>query len=102
MNYRGISIAGVLQVILAFALSTGILLLFFGAVNVETASLANLNPLFAEHRSPAMSILAILAISPFLFVGFDTVPQAVSYTHLYVWEPRAGLFPFVGQGSGGC
>lgn len=76
MNYRGISIAGVLQVILAFALSTGILFLFFGAVNVETASLANLNPLFAEQRSPAMSILAILAISPFLFVGFDTVPQA--------------------------
>ena len=76
MNYRGISIAGVLQVILAFALSVGILLLFFGAINVDTASVGNLNPLFAEYRSPFTSVLAIVAISPFLFVGFDTVPQA--------------------------
>ncbi len=76
MNYRGVSIAGTLQIILAFALSIGILLLFFGANSVETASLQNMNPLFAEHRSPLSSILAILAIAPFLYVGFDTVPQA--------------------------
>lgn len=75
MNYRGISIAGTLQVILAFALSAGILLLFFGANAVETAQISNLNPVFAEGRSPMTSILAIVAIAPFLFVGFDTVPQ---------------------------
>lgn len=75
MNYRGISIAGTLQVILAFALSAGILLLFFGSTSLETAQLSNLNPVFAEGRSPMTSILAIVAISPFLYVGFDTVPQ---------------------------
>ena len=75
MNYRGISIAGTLQVILAFALSVGILLLFFGSTSLETAQLSNLNPVFAEGRSPMTSILAIVAISPFLYVGFDTVPQ---------------------------
>lgn len=75
MNYRGISIAGTLQVILAFALSAGILLLFFGSTSLETAQLSNMNPVFAEGRSPMTSILAIVAISPFLYVGFDTVPQ---------------------------
>ena len=59
----------------AFALSAGILLLFFGSNALETAQLSNLNPVFAEGRSPMTSILAIVAISPFLFVGFDTVPQ---------------------------
>ncbi len=75
MNYRGVSIAGTLQIILAFALSIGIIMVFLGANNVETAQLSNLNPLFAEHRPALSSILSILAIAPFLFVGFDTVPQ---------------------------
>lgn len=76
MNYRGVTMAGVAQVILAFCLSGGILALFLGTVSLETASLGNLQPLFAEDRSPLLSIMAIFAISPFLFVGFDTVPQA--------------------------
>ncbi len=75
MNYRGVSIAGTLQIILAFSLSIGIILVFFGANSVETAQMSNLQPLFAEHRPAASSILSILAIAPFLFVGFDTVPQ---------------------------
>jgi len=76
LNYRGVNFAGTFQVILAFMLSIGILALFFGTISLETASLSNLNPLFAESRSPFLSVLSILAIAPFLFVGFDTVPQA--------------------------
>lgn len=76
MNYRGINIAGALQVFLAFMLSGGILCLFFGTVSLDTFSLSNLKPLFAESRPALSSVLAILAIAPFLFVGFDTVPQA--------------------------
>lgn len=76
LNYRGIKFAGSFQVILAFALSVGIVALAGGALSVESSSLANLQPMFAEHRPAAMSVLSILAIAPFLFVGFDTVPQA--------------------------
>lgn len=76
LNYRGVSFAGTFQVILAFMLTVGILALFFGAVNLETASFSNMSPAFAESRSPFLSVLSILAIAPFLFVGFDTVPQA--------------------------
>ncbi|NDV22311.1 APC family permease [Desulfovibrio sp. JC022] len=76
MNYRGNSFAGKLQVALAFLLTVGIVSLFTGSASLETAELGNLLPLFAEHRSELSCVLIIFAISPFLFVGFDTVPQA--------------------------
>ena len=76
MNYRGNSFAGKLQVMLAFLLTIGIVSLFTGSASLETAQLGNLLPLFAEHRSELSCVLIIFAISPFLFVGFDTVPQA--------------------------
>ncbi|UZP66671.1 APC family permease [Desulfovibrio mangrovi] len=76
LNYRGTSFAGQFQVVLTFMLTIGILALFTGAVSLETAHMGNLLPLFAEHRSALSCVLIIFAISPFLFVGFDTVPQA--------------------------
>ena len=76
LNYRGVSFAGTFQVFLAFMLTAGILGLFFGVISLDTFSLDNLKPAFAESRPAFASILAVLAISPFLFVGFDTVPQA--------------------------
>ncbi len=77
LNYRGVSFAGTLQIILAFCLSGGILILFAGTVSLDTADFSkNLIPLFSEKQSYFASVLVILAIAPFLFVGFDTVPQA--------------------------
>ncbi|NDV27080.1 APC family permease [Desulfovibrio sp. JC010] len=84
MNYRGNSFAGKLQVMLAFLLTIGIVALFTGSASLETAQLGNLAPLFAEHRSELSCVLIIFAISPFLFVGFDTVPQAAEE---FTFEP---------------
>lgn len=75
MNYRGVSAAGKLQVVLAFMLAFGIISLFCGVNVLETAHVSNLTPLFAEGKSPFTCVLIVFAISPFLFVGFDTVPQ---------------------------
>lgn len=76
LNYRSVGMAGKLQLILAFMLTFGIVSFFFGANTLETADIGNLVPLFAENKSQAACILSIFALSPFLFVGFDTVPQA--------------------------
>jgi amino acid transporter len=76
MNFRGMNLASSLQLILAFALSIGVLLLACGSVAAPTAKLSNLFPLFAEHSSPVACVISILAITPWLFVGFDTIPQA--------------------------
>lgn len=75
MNFRGMDFASSLQLILAFALAGGILVLAVGTFSAETASLNNLNPLFAEGRSAFGCIISIVAITPWLFVGFDTIPQ---------------------------
>lgn len=76
INYRGIGFAGALQLILAFMLTFGILALFGGVLTLDTASVANLSPAFSDKRSMIACVLLVFAISPFLFVGFDTVPQA--------------------------
>lgn len=76
LNYHSISMAGKLQLILAFMLTFGIIAFFFGAATTDTASVTNLMPYFAENKSKTACVLSIFALSPFLFVGFDTVPQA--------------------------
>ena len=56
-------------------LTFGILALFGGVLTLDTASVANLSPAFSDKRSMIACVLLVFAISPFLFVGFDTVPQ---------------------------
>lgn len=75
MNFRGMDMASSLQLILAFALAGGVLVLILGSVATETSHVDNLFPLFAEGRSPVACVLSILAITPWLFVGFDTIPR---------------------------
>ena len=76
INYRGIGIAGKIQLVLAFMLTIGIVALFAGVVALDSSQLSNLTPGFSENGTPLSCVLLIFAISPFLFVGFDTVPQA--------------------------
>ncbi len=76
LNYRSVSTSGKLQLILVFMLTFGILVFFCGATTIEEASISNLVPYFAENKSQAACVMGIFAISPWLFVGFDTVPQA--------------------------
>lgn len=76
LNYRGADIVGKVQTGLAIILATGVTALVVGAVAAPTTSLANLEPLFAPDRSAIASIAAVVAIAPWLYVGFDTIPQA--------------------------
>lgn len=75
MNYRGMNAASTIQVILAIALTAGILVLASGTFLSESAKLANFEPLFSEDRHPIACVLVILALTPWLYVGFDTIPQ---------------------------
>lgn len=75
MNYKGVGAASAVQVFLAIALTVGILVLATGTGLSESASFENLQPLFNEERGWLASILVILALTPWLYVGFDTIPQ---------------------------
>ncbi len=76
LNIIGADVISKIQVALAVILAIGVAALTFGTFTADTASFSNLNPLFAENKSALASIAAVVAVAPWLYVGFDTIPQA--------------------------
>lgn len=77
INYFGVKTAAVFQSIFTvFIVATGIMLVFGSAFNGDTK---NLEPLFING---AGGIMAVLIMVPFLFVGFDVIPQVAEEVNL--------------------
>ena len=76
LSIRGVDFAGVFQTVLVFLLVSGVAVVAIAALIRPEASLAHLTPGFSPASTKLGGISAILAITPFAFVGFDTVPQA--------------------------
>ncbi|MBM7648539.1 amino acid transporter [Bacillus ectoiniformans] len=70
LNYIGVKEAAVAQVVLTSAIVLiGLLLVFGSTINGDTS---NLDPFFVDG---AAGIMGVLIMIPFLFVGFDVIPQ---------------------------
>ncbi len=76
LNYRGAQVVGSLQLLMVILLVCAVILLGGGTSLKSDVAISNIQPLFAPGKSPIVSILAVLAIAPWAFVGFDTIPQA--------------------------
>lgn len=76
LNLLGIKFAGIVQLVLSLSLTVGIIALFIFSLLSPNVSYNNLLPLFSPNNGVIKSILLIVAIAPWLFVGFDTVPQS--------------------------
>ncbi len=77
LNYVGIKPAAVFQLIaVLFLLAIGLLLLFGTFVGGSTE---NFTPLFAGGLA---GILSVVIMTPFLFVGFDVIPQSAEEINL--------------------
>lgn len=76
INYRGGVVAGSAQLFMALALVLGALIFAGSTLFTPTTSISNMQPMFAEHKSWIASVAAVVAIAPWLYVGFDTIPQA--------------------------
>ncbi len=87
MNYRGADVVGQFQLLMVVILVGSVFLLAGGAVISPGATFSNWQPLFAPGNSAIAGILAIVAISPWLFVGFDTIPQAAEE---FNFSPKQG------------
>ena len=85
LGVRGV---GRLQVALTALMVGGVVTVGVGTVGSETAAVANLQPGFAPDRSPLSGVLAMVAIAPWLYVGFDTLPQAAEE---FDFSPTRGL-----------
>jgi len=100
MNIRGVKVAGVIQTLLAAGLVVSVVTLTVAAMVSPYTKIDNIAPIWGfdkngavqayqagmytsvmpyEHSGAgaiAVSILSTLAIAPWAFVGFDTIPQA--------------------------
>lgn len=76
LSIRGVKFTGLFQTILVFALVGGVLVVTMAALMNPHISFKNLSPGFYPGNSSLVGILAVVAVAPWAFVGFDTVPQA--------------------------
>ncbi|MGB3633050.1 MAG: APC family permease, partial [Rubrobacteraceae bacterium] len=76
MNIRGATISGRLQYIFCVILVIGVVLITLGVFLHPSSSTANIGPAFNPEIPAWTAVLAIVAISPWAYAGFDNVPQA--------------------------
>lgn len=100
LNIRGVKVASIIQTLLAAGLVCSVLTLTVAALTSPLTSVENMAPFWGFDKAAAVrdfqqgayaaagdyahsgandiaiSILATLAIAPWAFVGFDTIPQA--------------------------
>lgn len=79
VSVRGIGVTGQFQTILAFLLVGCVVVLGIGAFVSPVATAPNMSPAFAQTEAGTNNIagiFAVIAVAPWAFVGFDSVPQA--------------------------
>jgi amino acid transporter len=76
MNIRGATLSGKMQFVFCVILVIGVALLLIGALLHPDTSLGNVSPLVNPEVPALTAVLAIVAIAPWAYVGFDNVPQA--------------------------
>ena len=77
INYIGVKSSAVVQSTVILLVLVAGLMLISGALFAGTAE--NLEPLFSNG---AVGVFAVAVMAPFMFVGFDVIPQAAQEIHL--------------------
>lgn len=76
LNIRGTSLSGFSQFIFCITLIVGLLFLVVAMLLHPSSSVSNIEPLFKPGVGAIASTIAIVAIAPWAYVGFDNIPQA--------------------------
>ena len=92
VNIKGVKSAGWFQTLVAVALAGSVLFVLVGVL-LTKPDFTNLQPYFQEGKTTFASILAIVAFTPYCFVGFDCIPQAAEE---YAFSHKAALGLMVG------
>ncbi|WP_228550082.1 APC family permease [Salinibacillus xinjiangensis] len=80
-NIKGTGISGRLQFVFCTILVLGVLALTGISLADPVASIQNINPGFKPGITTFSAIIAIVAVAPWAYVGFDNVPQAAEEFH---------------------
>lgn len=76
LNIKGTGLTGQIQFIFAVTMVVSVIALAFSVGIQPEAGFERMTPVYPTGQTAIASILAIVAISPWAFVGFDAVPQA--------------------------
>ena len=76
LSIKGISVAGWIQTVMVFSLVASVFILAIAAVLNSDVSMSNMKPYYPKDQSLVASIASVVAIGPWAFVGFDSIPQA--------------------------
>lgn len=76
MNYRGAKSVGNMQLVMVLIMCGAVLLSIVGTVATGHFEPSSLSPAYGEGKSMMSGFVSILALAPFLYVGFDCIPQA--------------------------
>ena len=85
MSVKGVRKSGIFQTIMAFGLATAFVIIVISAIFSPVTNWSNLAPFWGPEKPGAAlnnsqiwrGILAIVAVAPWAYVGFETIPQAV-------------------------
>lgn len=75
-SIKGIKFSGVIQTILALSLVSAILIIAGVALFHPQTDFTHLQPAFSSENTTMSGILTVVAVAPWAFVGFDSIPQA--------------------------
>jgi amino acid transporter len=81
ISIKGIEISGKFQTVLVLALILGVGLLVIAAIVNPNVGLGNLQPLYVPNKGRVGCVVSVLVATPYLFVGFDTIPQSAEEFH---------------------
>lgn len=76
LSIRGVRNSGLFQTLLALLLVGTVAIVAAAALFSSKTSWQTLSPAFAPGQDTLSGILPVLVVAPFLFMGFDTVPQS--------------------------
>lgn len=86
MNYRGVKSVGKLQLAMVLIMCGAVVVSVLGTVATGNFKVDHLMPLSgADGKSFGSGFISILALAPFLYVGFDCIPQAAEE---YSFSPK--------------
>ena len=85
LSVKGVRKSGIFQTIMAFGLATAFVIIAVSAIFSPVTTWSNLAPFWGPEKPGAAlntsqiwrGILAIVAVAPWAYVGFETIPQAV-------------------------
>lgn len=94
LNFKGNKLAGHLQFFMVLCLIAAVLSIAIGTLCCKQTTYENLLPPFAPDKGTWGSIAAVIAMAPWIFTGFETIPQSAEEHN---FSPQKTHFLMIGS-----